>query len=100
MIKHKDLMENFQKPELSKKESGVLKKLEKLTDSNIKDRFNGANSVYVDSSLIDGILDELEGTRRSIVESKWRSIYAEGGWDITYSSDRDGGAYIISPKRK
>lgn len=100
MITHKELMENFQKPELNKHEAGVLKNLEKMTDLNIKDRFDGTNTVFIDSKLVDKILDELSGTRRSIVESKWRSMYADGGWDITYSSDRDGGAYIVSPKRK
>lgn len=95
-------MENFQKPVFSKQETGVLMNLEKMTDSNIKERFDGTNTVYIDADLVDKILNDLTGTRRSIVLQKWIDRYAEeGGWDIRYSCpDRDGGVYVVSPRKK
>lgn len=92
-------MKGLKNPELSKQEAGILKNLEKITDSNIKERFDGTNSIYIDSTLIDNALSDLSGTRLAMVRERWIQMYEkEGGWKIRFSSDRDGGTYIVEPK--
>jgi hypothetical protein len=98
MINYNDKYNEALNPELSESEQKILEKLESITDNTIISQFHFHHNMNIFSEEINKIEDKLGFYRSKVVFDKWKTNYAENGWDLARIHDERESYWIISKK--